>query len=105
MRRDVGVVYLFDPARPNAGKVIRGMEAGVRAMAFANPAPATGPVLVTTGVEWNEKGEFCGVVRVFDVNTGKEIASRNDLPPNQIPPGLAAWATGADRKGLRVAVN
>ncbi|MFM8274427.1 MAG: WD40 repeat domain-containing protein, partial [Gemmata sp.] len=105
LRRDAGVVYLFDPARPNAGKVIRGMEAGVRAMAFANPAPATGPVLLTAGVEWNEKGEFFGVVRVFDVNTGHEVASRNDLPPNQIPPGLAAWATGADRKGLRVAVN
>src|SRR5262249_12199762 len=77
----------------------------VRALAFANPSPASGPALVTAGIEWNEKGEYFGAVRVFDVATGKELAARTDLPSGTIPPGLAAHATGADRKGLRVVVN
>ena len=105
LRRDSGVVYLFDPAKPDGGKVVRGPQSGVRALAFANPPPADGPVLITAGIEWNEKGEFFGTVRVFDAATGDEIASRTDLPPTTTPPGLAAWATGVDRKGLRVAVN
>ena len=105
LRRDSGVVYLFDPAKPDGGKVIRGQQSEVRALAFANPAPAGGPVLVTAGIEWNEKGEYFGVVRVFNAATGDEIASRNDLPATTIPPGVAAWATGADNAGLRVVVN
>src|SRR5438045_9338150 len=36
MRRDVGVVYLFDPANPKGGTVLRGQEGEVRAMACAN---------------------------------------------------------------------
>ena len=43
LKRDYGVVYLFDPADPRGGKVIRGSEAGVRALAFGAPAPAAGP--------------------------------------------------------------
>ena len=105
LRRDVGVVYLFDPTKPDGGKVIRGPRAAVRALAFANPAPATGPVLLTAGIEWNEKkGQPVGTVRVFNATTGDEIASRDDLPATAIRPGLAAWATGAKKDGLRVAV-
>ena len=37
--------------------------------------------LVTAGIEWNDKGEFFGVVRVFDVTTGAEIASRTGVGP------------------------
>ena len=106
LRRDAGVVYLFNPAKPEAGRVIRGPESGVRALAFADPEPASGPVLVTAGIEWDANGELFGTVRVFDVAEGKEkaIARRTDLPKTTIPPGLVAWATGEKRDGLRVAV-
>jgi WD40 repeat protein len=103
-KRDAGVVYLFDPANPNGGKVLRGQQAGVRTLAFANPSPASGPVLVTAGIEWSKAGEYSGTVRVFDVNAGKEIASRDKFPATAIRPGLAAWATGPKKDGLRVVV-
>ncbi len=99
LKRDHGVVYLFNPADPRGGKVIRGPEAGVRSLAFATPGPAAGPVLVTA--EWDREGQNPGTVRVFDVTTGKELARRADLPAAANQPGLAAWA---DATGLKVAV-
>lgn len=99
LKRDHGVVYLFDPADPRGGKVVRGAEAAVRALAFATPAPAAGPALVTA--EWDREGAKPGTVRVFDVKTGTELTRREDLPPTPTRPGLAAWA---DAKGLKVAV-
>ena len=105
LRRDSGVVYLFDPAKPDGGKVIRGPRSGVRAVAFANPAPANGPVLVTAGIEWDDDaGKESGVVRAFDVTTGEERGFQRGLPTTEIPPGLAAWAVGPDNK-VRVAVS
>jgi len=105
LKRDYGVVYLFNtnPADAAGGKVIRGPEAGVRALAFATPGPAAGPVLVTAGVEWDDTGKQFGAVRVYDVATGKELAARTDLPETPTRPGLAAWV-GGDAKALRVAV-
>jgi WD40 repeat protein len=101
LKQDYGVVYLFDPAKPLAGKVIRGPEAGVRSMAFANPAPADGPVLVTTSVEWDADGKSFGAVRVYDGTSGKELAVRKDLPATATRPGVAAWMVG---KTVHVAV-
>lgn len=101
LKRDYGVVYLFDPADPRGGKVIRGQEAGVRALAFATPGPAAGPVLVTAGIEWDKDGKFFGMVRVHDVAGGKELANHRDLPTTPTRPGLAAWAADGT---LRVAV-
>ena len=70
-------MYLFYPAKPDGGKVIRGQQLEVRALAFANPAPASGPVLVTAGIERNEKNELVGAVRVFDVDDrARKIAAR-----------------------------
>jgi hypothetical protein len=80
MLRDVGGVYLFDPVKPDGGKVLRGQRGAVEAVAFANPAPTGGAVLVTAGVEWDATGKLFGTVRVFDVTTGREIASRSDFP-------------------------
>src|SRR5579883_802839 len=118
-KRDAGVVYLFDTTKlkadgkvlqPDGGKVLRGQQTAVRALAFANPAPAGGPVLVAAGSEWSDKeGKYVGTVRVFNVTTGAEIASRADFPATKleqqvIPPGLAAWATGENKTDLRVVV-
>src|SRR5581483_1718402 len=100
-RKDVGVVYLFDPAKPGGGRVIRGAAGEVRAVAFARPNPAGGPVLVAASLEWVAKDRQVGAVRVFDVTTGKELDARTDLPAAEVFPGLAAWPAG---QGVRVAV-
>jgi WD40 repeat protein len=106
VQADAGVIYLFDPTNPAGGKVLRGPRLGVRSLAFANPSPATGPVVVATSIEYDDREQRVGVVRVFDVNTGKETASRADLPPVELfPPGVAAWATGVLKTGLRVVVG
>ena len=100
-RRDVGVVYLFDPANPGGGRVVRGTAGAVRALTFARPNPAGGPVLVTAGREWTADGKHVSAVRVFDAATGKDLAARTDLPAVSTIPGLAVWPAGG---GLRVAV-
>jgi WD40 repeat protein len=106
MKQDFGVVYLFDPANPQGGKVIRGPESAVRSIQFANPPPANGHVLITAGIEWlAENRSEVGVVRVFDVATGQQLDMRSNFPNTPTKPGLAAWATGPDRKQLTVAVS
>jgi WD40 repeat protein len=105
MKQDFGVVYLFNTTDPKGGRVIRGPESAVSALAFANPAPADGHVLVTTGIEWDEaRKQYEGVVRVFEVPDGKQLDVRRGLPTTVLPPGVGAWATGPGGKGLRVAV-
>lgn len=102
MKQDFGVVYLFDPANPQGGRVIRGPESAVLSLAFANPAPAKGHCLITAGIEWDEanKNEE-GVIRVFDVTTGRPIDHRRNFPTTMTRPGLGAWAVG---DGVRIAV-
>ena len=100
-KRDFGVVYLFDPTNPGGGRVLRGSAGEVRALAFAQPNPAGGPVIVAAAREWAADGKRVGAVRVFDVTTGKEVAARADLPVTAVFPGLAVWPAG---KGVRVAV-
>ncbi|MBM3982522.1 MAG: hypothetical protein FJ304_20075 [Planctomycetes bacterium] len=104
LRRDCGVVYLFDTTKADSGRVVRGQESEVRALAFANPAPAGPNVLVTAGIEWDAKGTATGTVRAFRVTDAdaRALGAHAGLPATVIPPGLAAWASGA--KGLRVAV-
>lgn len=103
VRGDAGIVYLFDPAGKAAGRAIRGPLRGVRAVAFANPAPAAGHVLVTAGIEMVNATER-GVLRVFDVDSGEERAKYVGLPATRLPPAVVAFATGLKRDGLRVAV-
>jgi WD40 repeat protein len=106
MRKDLGVVYLFDPANPNGknAQVLRGPVGEVRALAFATPTPPGGPVLVTASVEPDEQGQTVGVVRVWDVTAGKELARRADFPPTRTLPGLAAWPSGKGGHAVKVAL-
>ncbi len=104
MVRDLGVIYLFAANKPNGGKVLRGHQGEVRSLAFADPSPAGGPVLVSASVERAPNGQFDGLVRVWDLTTSKEIISRTGLPSTRARPGLAAWPAGDGPKDFRVAI-
>lgn len=106
LRRDAGVVYLFNPDKADGGRVLRGQESEVRGLAFAQRLPAGTNVLITAGIEWDAKGTEFGAVRAFRITEKAEtmLGVHGELPPTIIPPGLAAWATGANGDGLRVAV-
>ena len=104
MRRDLGVIYLMDPGNPNVGRVLRGHLGPVLALAFADPSPKTGRVIVSAAVEPdpNDASKSVGVVRAWDANTGRLIGTRSGFPATQTRPGLAAWS---DAKGtLQVAI-
>lgn len=102
MRRDLGVIYVWDRTNPNGGKLLRGNRGEVRAVAFANPSPATGPVLVSAATEFDAADRRAGVVRVWDVAKAAEIAVRDGFPGSPTKPGLAAWPVG---ESVRVAVS
>lgn len=103
LRRDVGVVYLFDRTKPQGGggTVIRGAAGDVRAVTFATPKTGLGTVLVTAGMEWEDEKRI-GVVRAYEVETGKQLGARRDLPDCPLRPGLVAWPSGA--RGVRVGI-
>lgn len=103
MLRDSGVIYVFDRTNPNRGQVLRGHQGAVFALAFADPPPADGPVLVSAALERDTDGNETGVLRAWDVAGAKEIAVRSGLPSTRTLPRLVAWSTGA-KKGVRVAV-
>lgn len=100
MKRDLGTIYLFDLTKPNGNSVIRGMLGEIRALAFATPSPAAGPVVVAAGIEWTDAGERVGTVRAWDA-AGKELGKTSDFPNVPTRPGLVAW--NAD--GVKVGVN
>ena len=103
MRRDLGVIYLFDRTNPNGGKVLRGNLGEVRSLAFANPSPAAGPVVVSASTEFDEKGKRSGHVRTWDAKTGTELDARSGFPGSTTRPGLAAWPNAAGK--VRVAAS
>lgn len=102
MRRDLGVIYLFDLANPAGGRILRGHRAEVRGLAFA--AGTANPVLVSAAAEPGSDGKPTGVVRVWDAAAGAELAARTGFPPTLTRMGLAGWPTGAGKKDLAVAV-
>lgn len=105
MRRDLGVIYIFDRSNPNGGKLLRGNLGEVRALAFADPSPESGPVLVSASIEAVSKDprrERVGVVRVWDVAKASEIAARSGFPGTPTRPALAAWA---EKDGIRTAIS
>lgn len=102
MRQDLGVIYLFDLENPGQGKVLRGHEAEVRSLTFAQGT--TTPILVSSAVEPRTDAAAEGIVRVWDVAKGSELARRGGYPTTRTRPGLAAWATEANPRDVAVAV-
>jgi WD40 repeat protein len=101
--RDLGVIYLANVANPAAGKVLRGHRGEIRALQFAPQRKGKPPLLVSAATERDGARRFGGL-RIWNINTGKSLASRTDLPARAVPPGLAVWHTGAEPTQLRAAV-
>lgn len=119
MRRDLGIILLLRTDQVGGGRVLRGHRGPVRALHFAQGTPADRPILISAAVEPEEfakepeqprngkavtpqKPAEQGVVRVWDIVAGKELARRSDFPPTLTLPRLAAWTQGD--AGLNVAV-
>ncbi|HEY1859457.1 MAG TPA: hypothetical protein VGG61_03840 [Gemmataceae bacterium] len=84
--------------------MLRGHRGEVRALAFAPARSGKPPLLVSTATE-RAGAKLYGGVRLWDLETGKLLAERNDLPTRvEPPPGLAVWHMGAQPEEIHVAI-
>ncbi len=104
MQRDVGVIYLLDPSNPAGGKVLRGHQGEVLALAFA-PAQGNKPPLLVSASREQLDGQATGTVRVWDVQAGTQLAVLSGLPAHLRRPSLAVWHTGGQPRQVRVAIS
>jgi WD40 repeat protein len=111
MRRDRGVIHVFDTRTQATIAVLRGHVGPVLSLTFAPSYPGKPPLLVSAGGEWDETTEkFIGKIRVWDVSRKAELAVLAPGLPNSVlnpllqKPGLTAWHTGQQMTALRVAI-
>src|SRR5262249_17221627 len=96
MRQDQGMVYVFHTgpgrSRPRLVRLLRGHRGPVLGLAFA-PSVQGKPYLISAAREWKAKaGKFAGVVRLWDVDQMRCLATLDEgLPSIPQKPGLAAW--------------
>jgi WD40 repeat protein len=91
-RLDLGNIYVFDTTDRSA-RVLRGHAGAVVALAFV------------AGRERAGERTFQGVLRLWDVKKGTELARVKDLPDSHpLRPAVTAWSVGPRPKQLRVAV-
>jgi WD40 repeat protein len=102
MRRDAGVIYVFDLTNPARGKVLRGHSDAIRGLAFA--VGTKEPILISAAVERGSDGQDTGTIRIWDVAGEAELAARTGFPANPARLGLGGWATGQGNTELTVAV-
>jgi WD40 repeat protein len=98
---DEGRIYVYNTTT-RALTVLRKHRGTVTSLAFAPPAPGKGPVLVSTALEYDAKGNQTGAIRVWDVAKGAEIVAGTDQPTRNIFPGLAVWRTGNQLEQIRI---
>jgi WD40 repeat protein len=86
-------------------RLLRGHRGQVLGMAFAPPQQGK-ELLISAAYERDEKANrFRGVIRLWDVDGQKCIASlTKGLPSHNQRLALAAWPTGKDLKQLQVAI-
>jgi WD40 repeat protein len=102
-RREMGSIYVFDTDKGDC-RLLRGHLGPVMSLTFAPAHKDKPPLLVSVASEWDGTA-FVGGVRLWDIQSGKQLASRSNLPdPKNLRPGVAVWHTGEDLKQLRVAV-
>ena len=101
---DAGVIYIASTSDPVSGIVLRGHRGEVRALAFAPARPNKPALLASTATERDGANRYGGL-RLWNVETGKLLAERHDLPAVlEPPPGLVVWHTGPKPEQVRVAV-
>jgi WD40 repeat protein len=103
MLLDQGRIYVFNAKRELT--VMRGNKGVILSLAFA-PAFAGKPaILASTALEVDptDVKKRVGVIRVWNVETGKELAAGGAQPTRWIFPGVAVWHTGPKPKDVRVA--
>lgn len=112
---DEGLIYVFNTAARTT-KLLRGHQGPVQSLAFVRGSRSNPPELVSVAEERVDgSNELRPSVRLWDLNSGKEIASLTMSPAldgkswGTLPnlqgwrPGLTAWSTGP--KQARVALG
>jgi WD40 repeat protein len=103
MLLDQGRIYVFNAKRELT--VLRGNKGLILSLAFAPPYKGKPAILASTALEVDpaDAKKRVGVIRVWNVETGKELDWGGDQPTRWIFPGLAVWHTGPNPKDVRVA--
>lgn len=105
MKLDGGQIYLVERGQQRKMKLLRGHVGKVLSLTFA-PAKENAPaILASCAQERNEENKFVGRVRVWNVDTGKEIAPAITLSnPKDRRPGLAILRTGMREKDVLIGI-
>jgi WD40 repeat protein len=102
MLEDQGAIYVFDTAKGQFVRALRGHKGIVLNLAFAPSGEGNQPLTLVSAARESEKGKYVGRLRTWDVNTGEQQAvSEAELPDpindevGAAAPGLAAfWTSG-----------
>jgi WD40 repeat protein len=100
MRADEGTIFLFNTQTQKLRR-LRGHRGGILSMAFAPYRQGKPPILVSTALEWDSQ-KYAGVIRVWNVETGREITSANSKSARDTRPGLAVQHSGNAPDQLRI---
>src|SRR5262249_10698027 len=103
MRLDEGTIYLFHTKKRDIRR-LRGHRGAVLALAFAPAHQGKAPLLVSTAQEPDDAGNEVGVLRLWNVDKGEELAH---MPLAKsyaagFRPELLAWHTGKELRQVRV---
>jgi WD40 repeat protein len=104
MRRDEGVIYVFDTARRKLQRALRGHTGHVQSLAFAPAFKGKPPLLVSVARGRDTKDRAVGEVIVWDLSVGKEVARTAvdvKVPDGTPAPALAVVHAGPKREELR----
>jgi WD40 repeat protein len=103
MLLDEGRIYVYNTKTRNL-TVLRGHKGMVLSMAFASSRADQPPTLVSSALEYDREPKAgIGSLRVWNVETGKELAAGTGQPNRDTRVGMAAWYTDAKPAELRVA--
>jgi WD40 repeat protein len=101
-----GVIYVFDlRSNPPRCRPLRGHRGYVQALAFATPAPGRPTVLLSAAAEMipEQPGAPWVVLRLWDLDSGKELARVVAGKFQRYLPRLAGWPVAPEPTGYRVA--
>lgn len=107
MRLDEGMIYLFNIADRSV-HLLRGHTGAILALTFAQgQAAQQPPVLVSAGMEWDDKSAGYGLsLMAWDIDK-KAVLKKVPFGSERVSrrPGLAAWRVGQAPAAIRVAAT